>query len=321
MDNKRGFVTVATGKYYCRLAQNLAMSYRLFTNQEYPLCAITDKDGEKRLKKYYDRVVVLEEPSYSFLDKIMVYENTPYEETVFIDADMDATDDFSFLFDAFHENGSDISCIASFRDITDTNRPEHFGNAAIEHFKLDRYLAFNGGIYYFKKSKKSDDFFKLINDDLIPNYERYEMKEFRKGQKADEPLIGLAMVVTDMKPLSVNRDVMKLIQDMATVKWDMKNKKTSLIWYGKQVSPILLHYGTHNTRHKKYVYYNAIVRCKYHHISAMLPVYLLYSEARLGLLHLSRKEDRKALKAWFLDHFTKKHLDYRMSQIKSLFKR
>jgi len=321
MNEKRGIVTVATGKYYCWLAQNLAMSYRLFTDRKYPLCAITDKDGEKRLKRYFDRVVVLEKPSYTFLDKIAVYENSPYEETLFIDADMDVTDDFGFMLDELYENGSEISCIASYREITDTNRPEHFGNAAIEHFHLKRCLAFNGGVYYFKKSRRGDEFFRLIYDDLIPNYHRYEMKVFRDGQMADEPLIGLAMAVQDMKPFSTDRDVMKLIQDMKTVKWDMKNRTTRLVWYSKEVHPIMLHYGTHNTRHKKYVYYNAIVRCRYHHVTALLPFYLTYREIRLAFLHLSRKEDRKALKSWILGHFTKEHFAHRLDQLKRLFKR
>ena len=321
MEQKRGIVTVATGSYYCWLAQNLAMSYRLFTNNEYPICAITDKKGEKRLKKYFDKVIVLDKPNYTFLDKIAVYDNSPYEETIFIDADMDVTQDFSFLFDALAENGSPMSCIASYREITDSNMPEHFGRAAIEHFHLTRYLAFNGGFYYYQKSQKTDEFIRLIYDDLIPNYERYQLKVFREGQKADEPLIGLAMLLCDMKPFSSNRDIMKLIQEMDTVKWDMKNKKTQLVWYGKQVSPILLHYGTHNTRHKKYVYYNSIVRCKYYHIMPLLPVYLAYREIRLAILHLSRKQDRQALGSWIRAHFSKKHLIHRKNQLMKLIKR
>ena len=86
-NQKRGFVTVATGKFFYRLAKNLAMSYRLFSEQKYPFCVITDKKGAKKLKKYFDDVVVCKEPHYSYLDKMSVYELSPYEETVFIDAD------------------------------------------------------------------------------------------------------------------------------------------------------------------------------------------------------------------------------------------
>ena len=52
MNNQKGFITVATGKWYCYLAQNLVMSYRLFGNCDLPFYVITDKKGEKKLKKY-----------------------------------------------------------------------------------------------------------------------------------------------------------------------------------------------------------------------------------------------------------------------------
>ena len=79
---KRGFVTVATGKYYCWLAESLIMSYRLFSDTKYPMYVITDREGEKRLKKLFDGVIVMEKPTYSFLDKIRVYDNTVFEETI-----------------------------------------------------------------------------------------------------------------------------------------------------------------------------------------------------------------------------------------------
>lgn len=49
----RGFITVATGDYYCWLAQNLAMSYRLFSEQKYPLYVITDKTGGGQIEKIF----------------------------------------------------------------------------------------------------------------------------------------------------------------------------------------------------------------------------------------------------------------------------
>ena len=321
MNNTRGFITVATGNYYCMLAQNLAMSYRLFSKTEYPLYVLTDQKGEKRLKKYFDGVIVMKEPTYTFLDKIAVYQNSPFEETIFLDADMDIVRDISFLFDEFTRNGAEVSCIGSLREITDDDRPIHFGDAAIKRFHLTHYLAFNGGVYYYKKSQKADAFFQYIHDELIPNYRLYELKEFRSGQMADEPLIGLAMVVLDIKPMSSKHDIMKLVQDINTVTWDMKAGSCRLIWYGREVSPAMLHYGTHNTLTKKYVYYNAIVKCRYRHIRFLTPLFVIADETVLLFRHLGRKNDRKAFYRWFSSHFTKEHWSYRINQIKSLFKK
>ena len=109
MEKTRGFITVATGKYYCGLAQNLAMSYRLFSDTRYPLVVMTDKDGEKRLKKYFDDVIVLDEPHYTFMDKMTVYQHSPFDRTIFLDADMNIIYDISYLFDDFEKNGSPVS--------------------------------------------------------------------------------------------------------------------------------------------------------------------------------------------------------------------
>lgn len=322
MDLKRGFVTVATGDYYCWLAQNLAMSYRLFSKNEYPIYAMTDKKGEKKLKKYFDGVIVLENPDYTFMDKIAVYDNSPFEETIFLDADMNITRDICFLFDEFSENGSDVSCVGKIVDITDTVRPVHFGSAAIERFGLTYYIDFGGGIYYYRKGEKAEECIRFIYDALVPDYHALQMKVFRPGQLADEPMMELTMLVHGMKPLDTPVDIMKYSDHMMdSIKWDMKKQVCSFEWrFIKTVTPIIVHYGTHNTRHKKYVYFNSIVRCKYLKIPILTPFYLIYRETRLLFIHLKRPQDMKAFRKWFFDHFTKQHFEYRKSQIKKLLK-
>ena len=322
MSNEKGFITVATGKYYCGLAENLAMSYRLFSGTEYPLYAITDRKGAKRLKKVFDGVVVLDEPHYTFLDKMEIARYTPFEQTVFIDADSVIVDDISFLMDDFEQNGSALSCIGSLIDIDDDHRPIHFDNRAVEHFCPDRYVAFNGGVYYFRKSAELTRCIDFIFDDLIPHYKDYGLKEFRQGQMADEPLYGLAMVLRSFRPLDYDKDVMKLLQDIKTLSWDMKKKECRFIWYGQEVSPVILHYGTHNTYTTKYVSDTVTVRCLYRRIPAIFkPFILACSEIRLLFRHLGRKNDRKAFASWFMAHFTAAYVKRQFGRIKALFKR
>ena len=178
---KKGFITVATGKWYCYLAQNLAMSYRLFANCDLPFYVITDKKGEKKLKKYFDGVIVVENPHYDCLDKIDVYKNTPFDETIFLDADMNIIKDISFIFDEFEKNGSEVSCYGTLRDITDEVRSCHYGDAAVENFNLKQCITFGGGMYYYKKSPVADNVIDCIYNDLIPNYDKLELHRFRGG--------------------------------------------------------------------------------------------------------------------------------------------
>lgn len=321
MSMKRGFVTVATGSYYCRLAKNMIMSYRLFSSGKYPFYVITDEKGVDRLKKYFDGVIVMKDPSYTFMDKIAVYENSPFEETVFLDADINIVNDISGMFDAFEQNGSPVSCLGRMIPISDTARPIHFGDVAVEHFHLTEYIAFNGGVYYFKKSEKATAFIRFILDELVPNYERYELKVFRTGQMADEPLIGLAMLVQNMKPALIEKHHLGLVQDMKTLSWDMKSRSATHNRYGEVISTIILHYGTHNTYHKKYVYYNAIVKGKYRKAPVLTPFYMIGGETRLLFAHLRNPQDRRKIKKWFCAHFSRQHFRHRLDQVKSLFKR
>lgn len=304
---KRGFITVATGDYYCRLAENLIISYRLFSDTTYPLYVMTDQKGEKRLKKYFDGVIVMENPTYTFLDKIAVYENSPFDETIFLDADMNIIKDISFLFDMFEENGCEVSCMGSVREITPETRPIHYGEAAVEAFHLTKYLAFGGGMYYYQRCQKTDELIRMIYDELIPHYHDYQMKVFRPGQMADEPLMGLAMLLKGMTPVDdTERDIMRYSDHMMdTLKWDFKAKKCTFLWQFKRVvDPQIVHYGTHNTYHKKYVYYNAIVRCKYRRIPVLIPFAVCVDETVLLFRHMGRESDRKAFFKWFKAHFT-----------------
>ena len=305
---KRGFVTVATGDYYCRLAENLVMSYKLFSDTAYPLYVMTDKESAARLKKCFDGVIVMDEPTYTFLDKIAVYERSPFEQTIFLDADMNIIRDISFLFDLFEENGSEVSCMGSVREITPERRPIHFGEAAVEAFHLTQYLAFGGGIYYYRRCEKTDELMRYIYEELIPHYHDYQMKVFRAGQMADEPLMGLAMLLYGMTPVDdTERDVMRYSDHMMdTLKWDLKKKKCTFLWQFKRVvDPQIVHYGTHNTYQKKYVYYNAIVRCKYRRIPVFAPFVVCFDEIVLLFRHLGRRSDRRAFGKWFKAHFSK----------------
>ncbi len=311
MISNRGFVTVATGKVFYRLAKNLVMSYRAFSNCKYPFCVITDFKGKKSLSKYFDQVIILENPNHTYLDKMSVYRLSPYEETIFIDADCSIVNDISFLFDEFYNLGSPISCLGSIRNITDKVRPSHFGQQAIKHFHLKEFIAFNGGVYYYKKCETANGFMQLIFEDLIPNYDKYELTFFA-GKKADEPLIGVAMLYFGFKPLDIQTDVMKLIMDLSTLKWDMANKKCYAKVYQKyDVSPLIIHYGsTYNCSTFKYYYYNAKVVCEYKRFLKPISILIIIKETVHWIIDMFSHDNfyRKDKLEWFKGHFSKDYI-------------
>lgn len=83
---KRGFVTIATGhQRYYRLAQNLLLSYHQFATELYPVAIIADRENE--ITAQFDHVIVISDASNSYNDKLKLFRELPYEETIFIDAD------------------------------------------------------------------------------------------------------------------------------------------------------------------------------------------------------------------------------------------
>ena len=319
----KGFITVAAGKWYCYLAQNLAISYKLFGNCKIPFYAITDAAGEKKLKNYFDGVIVSDELNYSFLDKINVYKYSPFDETIFLDADMSIIKDISFLFEEFEKNNSEVSCYGEYIDITEEMRPVHFGDAAIEQFGFTRYIKFGGGIYYLKKSKAADKVFDCIFNDLMPNYDKYQLQRFclpfgNISSMADEPLMEVSMLINGMNPYNGTKHLMRHYLDnmMKTFKWDFKKRDCSFYWWGETVHPYIAHYATYNTWTLKYNVLSARLRDIYHRI------WTPFSWFHVLLVTVKWIFSPRQLKRffhYFLAHFTVKYWKYQISKIKRLF--
>lgn len=79
-------MTIATGhQRYYRLAQNLLLSYHQFATELYPFAIIADRENE--ITTQFDHVIVISDASNSYNDKLKLFRELPYEETIFIDAD------------------------------------------------------------------------------------------------------------------------------------------------------------------------------------------------------------------------------------------
>lgn len=326
-DTKRGFITVATGKYYYWLAENLVMSYRLFSDDGISFGLITDAAGKEYFsrdsrKKLFDEIIVLEKPNYSYMDKMMVYYNTPFEETIFLDADAHIVDNISFLFNRFEENGSEVSLNGSYRDLS-VMMSNHFSQKTIDRFGFKRYIAFGGGMYYYKKSPKADHVMKYIFDELIPNYDEYGLTRFL-GKIADEPLFSVSLMVHGMNPVddeNPKRGYMYCPYPINGLSWDMDMRICNLFRYGEIFSPLTVHYGTHNTYTKGYVVCSADLKTRYKN-GGLLKKWFNRTDAMLTYGYRLATHDyyRTLFWPWVKDHFTKKWINIQYKRIKNLLK-
>ena len=105
----RGFITIATGrdKYY-EMAKNLVLSYRLFCDNPLPFAIMCDKENE--YTKAFDQVVLFQPGPRVYFNKFELLKRSPFDETIFIDADCLAYADLNDFWDYFASSDDFSGC-------------------------------------------------------------------------------------------------------------------------------------------------------------------------------------------------------------------
>lgn len=260
----KGFITVAAGEYYCKLATHLYYSYKLFGNSEYPFYVITDRDGETLLKNVFDGVIVKNDLIKSSVDKLKFFTDTPFDETIFIDADCSVVNDLNYLFTTFEDNNSDISAISGIHSLENRDKGIQFGKKAIEELNLTYdFPNFNGGVYYYRKSEQSAEYIDFMLHHILPNYHRLGLLSGNKNEIYDEPIIIVAMIYFGMKTVPLDTNIMYLVQKPKKVKWNIRKHKCKFQWYESMVSPSIIHWKVGGTETYNYEKYDATINGKY----------------------------------------------------------
>lgn len=184
---------------YYHLAANLLRSYRYHSKYQYPFAIICDR--KNKLTVEFDDVVILNQPSNSYNDKLRIFEVTPYNETIFIDADSLAYGDLNAWWEMF-EQMSDFCVFGySYYDLSET-RGWFCAKGIGEFADRVRFIpTFNGGVYYLRKTDKCAEIFRLAQH-FATHYDSYAFNGFSKP--ADEPVLALAMAVYGCEPLCRN---------------------------------------------------------------------------------------------------------------------
>ena len=200
MEHMRGFVTIATGnERYFRLARNLLYSYRQFAKNPCPFAIITDR--ENKYTQEFDKVIVIPDPHNSYMDKLKLFRDIPFQETIFIDADSLAYGDLNIWWDMFSSMG-DFSLFGyAWRDLG-TDRGWFTWDGMKEYKDRISFVpSFNGGVYYMRKTPICEKVFSIANH-AARNYLDYAFNGFSNA--ADEPVLALGMAVCGCEPLNLS---------------------------------------------------------------------------------------------------------------------
>lgn len=256
MQTTMGFVTVATGdEHYYRIANNLRRSYRLFSSVPLPFAIICDR--ENRFTEGFDKVILLKSASFSYLDKLCLYDCLPYDISIFIDADCLAYGDLNHLFTYF-ETADDFSCMGRVLPLDDKTGWFNYEDLDQLQQQVSYCVGLHGGIYYIRRSEKAKAVFDTAKE-IARDYHRYHFKG-NFSSPGDEPVLALSMALNHCRPTQ---------QDTGLIccYWEVENAislspakgKARLLRENKDT--ILVHWGTRFTRDLLYEKQIAIFSC------------------------------------------------------------
>lgn len=236
---EKGVLIIAQGKQrYIDMAFTIAMSIKL-TNPDLQLALVTDSSDD-HLKKYYHYIIPIN-PVYGtgFSQKMRMYYYSPFQKTMFIDVDCMIIKNINFLWELFDGH-----------EMTVMGRKKISGpyiGTTIEALKnfydFDHLPSFNGGVYYFEKSKQAEKIFELAITIFEKKYDELNLWKF-DGKPGDEPAMAIAMGVYGVSPVDDNKNGMYTPVGQAGVfKMDALQGICEFYKNGEKVTPAIMHFG------------------------------------------------------------------------------
>ena len=249
MEKVRGFVTVATGsEVYYKMAANLLLSYRERGEGQYPFAIICDRENEYTAQ--FDHVILVEEFRGSTVDKLLMW-HCPYQESIFLDADILILDNIDDLWDVFRD-ADDVSVFGTVLPLDSQDGWFTYEGSGKYKPMVKYLLSMNGGIYYFRKTARAE---KIFDDAraVIDDYDTIDFKYFDTPQ--DEPLMAMSMVINGCIPCEERYPVITLPACEEKITVDSGGN----VYEGKQRSHAkLIHFSTPRTKLFVYNYLNAV---------------------------------------------------------------
>jgi len=258
---EKAILTVATGNpVYIQLAVNLARSFKWWhTNSDIQFLIVTDQ-ADLFPSDLEDISLIEIKPSEfgeGFSTKIHLDLLTPAQKTLFVDADCLCFGSLEPMFNRF--SGHSVSVVGK-----QIQNGEWFGDisAILSQFSLSEMPRFNGGLYYIEKGKTATKVYETAR--ALEN--KYDSIGFRRlrGRSNDEVLMSLAMAIHDQKPVLEDGTIMNstlacpggVNVDVITGYVKLQNPKSHKLynsWYPEEMSPVLVHFLSSETKNLPYV--------------------------------------------------------------------
>ena len=233
---KRGFVILATGgRPYIEYAANLAISMKVNHNTDkidkkgtqYEIALLTDAIESDHVPNVFDHVIqVPNNQALPFYPKTRLYEYSPFEETIYIDADSHCWGSPDDLWERFA--GTEFAMYKEAEWMVSSGE-KHWGNTALlyDQYKIQHDRPFqmvNSSIIYWRKGKTAENLFRLAEYFYAQEY--FKRVEKYNGYYPDEIAFETALSWTgyrlpDIGPIMA----MEKHQFRGSISWQSIGKK------------------------------------------------------------------------------------------------
>jgi len=159
----KGFLTLAqNGKNdYVKMAYVLSMSLRLSQKEINKLSVIVNKDNKipDKYIKLFDKIIYVDKinDDWKINNKWQFFELTPYDETIILDSDMLFFNDISTWWELL--SIYDISFTTKVRNYRNEFTTSDYYRKVFTNNKLPNFYT---ALFYFKKTKEIEQYFKLV---------------------------------------------------------------------------------------------------------------------------------------------------------------
>lgn len=251
----RGFITIATGsEHYYKLARQLLRSCRQCCKEAVPFALLCDCENEYTAE--FDYVIIMDHPHKSYLDKLSMFRYTPFEETIFIDADALIINDPSVLWEDF-SGASSVSCYGKLYPLGADKGWFRYEHAGRWQEKIQHQIGLHGGIYYFRKCMETQSVFETAIQ-LAKEYDAYNFKGFMKP--ADEPVVALSMAIHGCVPVEKEGQIVFVHALYGRLSL---SKQGVLLLDGAPCNASVCHFATKNTHCYMYQFMSELVDIRY----------------------------------------------------------
>lgn len=213
---------------YLSLAYLLALSIKLTQPEGYEKIAlVTDiKDDIKKLKSpwVFNEVIYKELPEF-WDSRSYMYDHSPWEYTVCLDADMIFNKNISHIIDYY----SDIYEIGVVKDVMDYRNNAITSNFCRKAFIENNIPSLYSMFTFFKKSKKTKEYFDLVKDITeFPNeFKNLYFARYKPSILGTDEILGVASKILDY-PVQLQDDLISILHMKGEIQnWNVPSNKVT----------------------------------------------------------------------------------------------